>query len=187
VRQASEGREHPPRVELALEDGQRHHIHLEPRAQRLPAVAGQARDAIREDPAGAQERPGGDEIPFELGQREDAIIEPAAAAERAPGAPLPGGDARGELPARGPERAAGVDLPLVGSEAEDGPVEAGACLAVAPGLVDALLALRVLSGVGYGVLRPVLRGNTAVGAQMRRKLEPVLGPLERHLAVLMAR
>jgi len=57
--------------------------------------------------------------------------------------------------------------------------EVGALLAAAPELLPQLRAARVLSGMGYGVVRSVLGGTTAIGSLMRRKLEPVLsGVLE---------
>ena len=37
---------------------------------------------------------------------------------------------------------------------------------------DALRAMRILSGAGYGIVRPVFRKTTAIGSLMRRKLEP---------------
>jgi hypothetical protein len=40
-----------------------------------------------------------------------------------------------------------------------------------------LRAARVLSGLSYGVVRPVFRDSTAIGSLMRRKLEPVMTPL----------
>ena len=46
-----------------------------------------------------------------------------------------------------------------------------------PGLREEVETLRLLAGVGYGVLRPALKGSTAMGSLMRRKLEPVLDPL----------
>lgn len=55
--------------------------------------------------------------------------------------------------------------------------QASAVLSLAPELKRQMLALRVLSGLGYGVLRPVLKGSDAMGSLMRRKLEPVLAPL----------
>jgi hypothetical protein len=45
-------------------------------------------------------------------------------------------------------------------------------------------ALRVLSGLGYGVVRPVFRDSTAIGSLMRRKLQPVLAPVLEQLAGL---
>ncbi len=56
-----------------------------------------------------------------------------------------------------------------------------ACLAAVPSLRDDLVALRLLSGLGYGVLRPFLRDTTASGSLMRRKLDPVLGPISLRL------
>lgn len=44
-----------------------------------------------------------------------------------------------------------------------------------------LLALRVLSGLSYGVVRPAFGDSTAIGSLMRRKLEPVMGPLRQYL------
>jgi hypothetical protein len=42
----------------------------------------------------------------------------------------------------------------------------------------------LLSGLGYGVLRPVLRDTTAIGSLMRRKIEPVMTPLLEKIALL---
>ncbi len=47
-------------------------------------------------------------------------------------------------------------------------------------------ALRLLSGVSYGVVRPVFRDSTAIGSLMRRKLQPVLTPLLDELGRLRA-
>ena len=55
----------------------------------------------------------------------------------------------------------------------------------APALRKEVMAMRVLSGLGYGVLRPVLKGSTATGGLMRRKLEPVLGGISDQLRVLL--
>jgi hypothetical protein len=57
--------------------------------------------------------------------------------------------------------------------------------AAAGEFADGLIAMRVLSGVGYGVLRPHLRDSTAIGSLMRRKLEPLLKPLDRELGALL--
>ncbi|RMG36390.1 MAG: sulfur reduction protein DsrS [Gammaproteobacteria bacterium] len=51
---------------------------------------------------------------------------------------------------------------------------------------EPLIAVRVLSGLGYGVVRPVFGGSTAIGSLMRRKLAPIMEPLQRHLEVLSA-
>jgi hypothetical protein len=55
---------------------------------------------------------------------------------------------------------------------------AAACLAVAPELAEDIAAMRVLSGVGYGVIRAYLIDSTASGSLMRRKLAPVLDALQ---------
>ncbi len=58
--------------------------------------------------------------------------------------------------------------------AAEGDPEVRALLAAVPDLLPQLRAALVLSGMGYGVLRSVLGGTTAIGSLMRRKLEPVL-------------
>ena len=62
--------------------------------------------------------------------------------------------------------------------------DALACLNAVPELEPELLAMRILSGLGYGVLRPELKGSTAMGSLMRRKLEPVLTPVLSQLGIL---
>jgi hypothetical protein len=58
-------------------------------------------------------------------------------------------------------------------------------LRAVPELADGQLrALRVLSGLSYGVVRPVFRDSTAIGSLMRRKLQPLMTPLLGHLAQL---
>ena len=47
-----------------------------------------------------------------------------------------------------------------------------------------LSAGRVLSGLNYGVVRPVLGGTDAMGSLMRRKLEPVVVPLLAEIDIL---
>jgi hypothetical protein len=47
-----------------------------------------------------------------------------------------------------------------------------------------LIALRLLSGLSYGVVRPAFGDSTAIGTLMRRKLQPVLEPLLEILARL---
>jgi hypothetical protein len=77
------------------------------------------------------------------------------------------------------------DLPIADLQ-EDAQLFAGAdrapesvrdCREAAPDLVPDISAMRLLSGLGYGVLRPVLRDSTAIGSLMRRKLAPVLDPV----------
>ena len=53
-----------------------------------------------------------------------------------------------------------------------------------PQLKLQLQALRVLSGAGYNMVRPVFSRSTAIGSLMRRQLEPVLAPLRRQLDCL---
>ena len=48
-----------------------------------------------------------------------------------------------------------------------------------------LQAIRFLSGLGYPVLRPVLKGSNATGSLMRRKLEPVLQPMKEQIKILL--
>jgi hypothetical protein len=59
-----------------------------------------------------------------------------------------------------------------------------ACLDDTEGMQKQLKALRVLSGLGYGVLRPVFSRTDAIGSLMRRKLEPVSKPLMQMLKSL---
>jgi hypothetical protein len=47
--------------------------------------------------------------------------------------------------------------------------------------------MRLLSGLGYGVLRPLLRDSTATGSLMRRKIEPLTSPLLERIGVLQGR
>jgi hypothetical protein len=49
------------------------------------------------------------------------------------------------------------------------------------GLRDVVESMRVLSGLSYGVVRPVFGDSTAIGSLMRRKLEPLFVPLRRHV------
>ncbi len=44
------------------------------------------------------------------------------------------------------------------------------------GIDELLRGARLLSGVGYGVLRPLLRDTTAIGSLMRRKIAPFVEP-----------
>ena len=53
-----------------------------------------------------------------------------------------------------------------------------------PELLPELKAMRILSGLGYGVLRPLIRGSTATGSLLRRKLESVIVPIVGQIAVL---
>lgn len=59
-----------------------------------------------------------------------------------------------------------------------------AVLAAAPGLEAELRALLFLSQVDSGLARPIFRTTTAIGTLMRRKLEPITGPIQSRIAVL---
>ncbi len=59
-----------------------------------------------------------------------------------------------------------------------------ACLKAAPSCREDLLAMRILSGAGYGLIRPVLSDPTTQGSLMRRKLAPVIDPLQARIARL---
>jgi len=52
------------------------------------------------------------------------------------------------------------------------------------GLREIVHAMRVMSGLSYGVVRPVFGDSTAIGSLMRRKLEPLFAPLRRHIDLL---
>ena len=54
--------------------------------------------------------------------------------------------------------------------------EALAVLQACPDSEGDLAALRILSGSGYGMVRPIFRKTDAIGTLMRRKLEPVMKP-----------
>ncbi|AGA90523.1 hypothetical protein Thimo_1749 [Thioflavicoccus mobilis 8321] len=80
------------------------------------------------------------------------------------------GDVEGDLAA----------LQAAASELVDAPRAEPAVAALlerAPALREDLRAALVLSRLGYPVVRPVLGSTTAIGSLMRRKLEPVFGPL----------
>ena len=51
-------------------------------------------------------------------------------------------------------------------------------------IAEMLQAMRILSGLSYGVVRPAFGDSTAIGSLMRRKLQPVLTPLLETLRVL---
>ncbi len=93
-------------------------------------------------------------------------------------APLrPTGDPDLDLEALLSDAAAYADL-------DQGHADARACLAAASDLGPEIRAMRLLSGLGYGALRPVLRDTTAIGSLMRRKIEPVVQPVLEAIATL---
>lgn len=59
-----------------------------------------------------------------------------------------------------------------------------AVLEICPELRSELEAMRFLSGVGYGLIRPVLSDPTTLGSLMRRKLKPITDPIEARLTLL---
>lgn len=79
-----------------------------------------------------------------------------------------------------PEGRADMTLDELQAEAEAwlaGDPQASSLAAAHPELVEPLKAARILSGLSYGVVRPVFGDSTAIGSLMRRKLEPVMTPL----------
>lgn len=86
-----------------------------------------------------------------------------------------------------PEGRADATLPVLEGEAAEWRQASADAVAMAEleGLDGLqLVALRVLSGLGYGVVRPIFCDSTAIGSLMRRKLQPVMSPLGEHLASL---
>ncbi len=63
-------------------------------------------------------------------------------------------------------------------------VEAQAVLALDGAFEAPLIAVHLLSGTGYGVVRPVFKGTTAIGSLMRKKLAPIMEPLHEYLKAL---
>lgn len=98
-----------------------------------------------------------------------------------------------------PERPVGGDMDalaqtaaaLVGGRADPGqegwPEGLAAFRAALPGLGAELEALLVLARLGEPVLRSIFAGTDAIGSLMRRKLEPVTGPVLEHIRVLRGR
>jgi hypothetical protein len=80
-----------------------------------------------------------------------------------------------------------LDLDSLTAQAEtlDDPALA-ACLALFPHRERELRALYLLSGVGYGVVRPVFSKTDAIGSLMRTRLAPVFEPLRTLLVSLQA-
>ncbi|MDX1345573.1 MAG: sulfur reduction protein DsrS, partial [Sedimenticolaceae bacterium] len=85
-----------------------------------------------------------------------------------------------------------VDMTLaeLEQEAESGSIEPSQAveevLGQCPDCAGEIRAMHLLSGLGYGVLRPVLRDTTAIGSLMRRKIEPVITPLLERIALLQS-
>jgi hypothetical protein len=64
--------------------------------------------------------------------------------------------------------------------------DAASLLRAAPELADAVAAMRLLSGVGYGLIRALSVDPSVLGSLMRRKMSPVLDPIHQRLALLTA-
>ena len=64
------------------------------------------------------------------------------------------------------------------------PTQVRALLERLPMARDDLIAMRLLSGAGYGLIRPVLSDPTTLGSLMRRKLAPIIEPLQTQLSRL---
>jgi len=73
------------------------------------------------------------------------------------------------------------------ARADAGPEDVCACYNAVHSLAVEISAMRLLSGLGYGVLRPVLRDSSAIGSLMRRKLKPVIDPLLEQIDVLQGK
>ncbi len=58
------------------------------------------------------------------------------------------------------------------------------CLRLSSALAKDLAAMRALSGLGYGAIRPVLPDPTVLGTLMRRKLAPVIEPIQAQIETL---
>ncbi len=59
------------------------------------------------------------------------------------------------------------------------------CIGTVPDKAEELHNLYLLSGLGYGVVRPVFSKTDAIGSLMRKKLEPVFSPLRLKLESLL--
>jgi hypothetical protein len=83
-------------------------------------------------------------------------------------------------------------LPLAEIESEAAAFASGASVSESvrellkryPAARDDVMAMHVLSGVGYGVIRPVLSDPTTLGSLMRRKLKPVIDPIQAYIGRL---
>lgn len=76
---------------------------------------------------------------------------------------------------------------FAGLEQESVSPEVRGVLERLPGVAQDLMAMRVLSGTGYGLIRPLLPDPTTLGSLMRRKLTPVTELLQAQLEQLRGR
>lgn len=58
------------------------------------------------------------------------------------------------------------------------------CTQVLPRVLEQVQALHILSGLGYGVLRPYLHDSNASGGLMRRRIKPVIEPIRSQIQLL---
>jgi hypothetical protein len=63
--------------------------------------------------------------------------------------------------------------------------EIKAILELEPNLRPVLIALLILSGLRYSVIRPILSKTSAVGQLMRRKLQPVMTPIFDNFSIVL--
>jgi hypothetical protein len=80
-----------------------------------------------------------------------------------------------------------LTLEALAQQAESAaPPELQACLDAVPAREAEQRTLYLLSGLGYGVVRPVFSKTDAIGSLMRKKLEPVFTPLRSRVVSLLA-
>ena len=85
-----------------------------------------------------------------------------------------------------PEGDPDLTLEMLTRQAEsEAPPALYSCLESVAGRAEQLRTLYLLSGLGYGVVRPVFSKTDAIGSLMRRKLEPVFAPLRMRLESLL--
>jgi hypothetical protein len=74
---------------------------------------------------------------------------------------------------------------LVRQAESNAPPGLSACIEALPDRAAELRNLYLLSGLGFGVIRPVFSKTDAIGSLMRKKLEPVFTPLRQRLTSLL--
>jgi len=79
-----------------------------------------------------------------------------------------------------------LDFDALVNEARQETPSLRACIEALPAREEELRNLYLLSGVGYGILRPVFSKSDAVGSLMRSKLRPVFEPLKQRMATLLS-
>lgn len=84
-----------------------------------------------------------------------------------------------------PQGEVDLDFDALVNEARQETPPLRACIEVVPAWEAELRDLYLLSGVGYGILRPIFSKSDAVGSLMRSKLRPVFEPLKQRIASLL--